>query len=152
MENLQGFELFEIKPQMVSRGKKSQRLARTDLIGASVQVAAEGGETNMHSHPHTDSIWIVLDGEATFYGAGPGGSDKVAAKMKKNSGLLLKRGTPYWFESSGTTPLVILHLTARDPNAKSENSRVNFRPRTRVGSEGAVVIEGEYFGEGKAGD
>lgn len=152
MENIQGFELFEIKPQLVSKGKKSQRLARTDLIGASVQVAAEGGETNMHSHPHTDSIWIVLDGEATFYGAGPGGSDKVAAKMKKNSGLLLKRGTPYWFESSGTTPLVILHLTARDPNAKSENSRVNFRPRTRVGSEGAVVIEGEYFGEGKAGD
>lgn len=149
MEELKGFEVFEIKPQIVSKGKKSQRLARTDMIGASVQVAAEGGETNMHSHPHTDSVWIVLEGEATFYGAGEGGSDKVAAKLQKHQGLLLKRATPYWFESSGATPLVILHLTARDPNAKSENSRVNFRPRTRVGSEGAVVVEGKFFGEEK---
>ena len=147
MENLKGFEPFDIKPQIVSQGKKAQRLARTDLIGASVQVAAKGGETNMHSHPHTDSVWLVLDGEATFYGAGEDGKDKVAAKMQKHQGLLLKRGTPYWFESSGATPLVILHLTARDPNSKSEKSRVDFRPRTRVGSEGAVVVEGKFFGQ-----
>jgi len=147
MENVKGFELFDINPQLVSRGKKSHRLARNDQLAVSVQVAADGGDTNMHSHPHTDSIWIVLDGEATFYGAGQGGSDKVAAKMKKNQGLLLKRGTPYWFESSGKTPLVIIHVAASDRNAINEKDRVDFRPRTRVGSEGAVVIEGKYFGQ-----
>ena len=42
MENLNGFELFDIKPEIVSQWKKSQRLARTGLIGASVQVAAKG--------------------------------------------------------------------------------------------------------------
>ena len=149
METLKGFEVFDIKPQMVSKGKVSQKLARSDLIGATVQVAAEGGDTNMHSHPHTDSIWIVLDGEATFYGAGEKGKDKVAAKMQKYQGLLLKRATPYWFESSGDSPLVILHLTARDPSSKDKKSRIDFRPRTRQGTEGAVVIEGQYFGTEK---
>lgn len=142
MENLKGFEIFEIKPQMVSKGKKSQRLARTDLIGATVQVVAEGGETNMHSHPYTDSVWIVLDGEATFYGEG----DQVAGKLTKYQGLLLQRGTPYWFEGTGATPLVILHLTARDPSGKNEGSRVNYAPRKRHGTEGAILVEGQYFG------
>ena len=99
----------------------------------------------MHSHPHTDSIWIVLDGEATFYAAAQGGSDRVAAKMKKNQGLLLKRGTPYWFESSGKTPLVIIHVAASD---RTEVSSWATRLQTTHGgsdSEGAVVIEGKYF-------
>jgi len=87
MENIQGFELFDINPQLVSRGKKSHRLARNDQLAVSVQVAADGGDTNMHSHPHTDSIWIVLDGEATFYAAAQGGGDRVAAKMKKIRGF-----------------------------------------------------------------
>jgi mannose-6-phosphate isomerase-like protein (cupin superfamily) len=136
MENARGFETFEINPQIVTKGKKSFKLARTDLIGATVQVVAQGGENNLHAHPATDSVWIVLDGEVTFYGEG----DKVVAKLERYQGLLIPRGTPYWFESSGEKPLVILHMTANDPNAKRE--RVNYTPRKQHTVE---IAEGKFF-------
>lgn len=136
MENTKGFETFEIKPQIVTKGKKSSKLVRTDLIGATVQVVADGGETNLHAHPATDSIWIVLDGEVTFYGEG----DQVVARMQKCQGLLIRRGTPYWFESSGNKPLVILHMTANDPNAKKD--RINYTPRKQHAVE---IAEGKFF-------
>ena len=136
MENARGFEIFEIKPQMVAKGKKSVKLARTDLIGATIQVVAEGGENNLHAHPATDSVWIVLDGEVTFYGEG----DKVVARLQRYQGLLISRGTPYWFESSSEKPLVILHMTANDPNDKRE--RINYTPRKQHTVE---IAEGKFF-------
>ena len=136
METVRGFETFKIKPEIVTKGKKSFKLARTDLIGATVQVVAEGGENNLHAHPATDSVWIILDGEVTFYGEG----DKVVARLQRYQGLLIPRGTPYWFESTGATPLVILHMTANDPNAKRE--RVNYTPRKQHAVE---IAEGKFF-------
>ena len=136
METAKGFQTFEIRPQMVAKGKKSQKLARTDLIGATVQVVSSGGENNLHAHPATDSVWIVLDGEVTFYGEG----DKVVAKMQRYQGLVIPRGTPYWFESSGEQPLVILHMTANDPNAVRD--RIDYTPRKRHTVE---IVEGRSF-------
>jgi mannose-6-phosphate isomerase-like protein (cupin superfamily) len=105
----QPFKVAKIQPQMVSRGKMGNSLFKTDILGATVQVVTEGGETNLHAHAGSDAAWLVLSGQATFYGKG----DTVVAKLDKNEMLLIPRGTPYWFESSSKEPLVILRFSSR---------------------------------------
>jgi mannose-6-phosphate isomerase-like protein (cupin superfamily) len=138
MEEPKDFEVFEIKPQIVAKGKKTTELVRTDLIRANVQVVTEGGENNLHAHTGMDAIWVVLQGEVTFYGQG----DKVVAKLKKHQGILIPRPNPYWFESSGDEPLVILHVMAYQPGATVK--RIDYTPRQELPRE---VVEGKYFGQ-----
>jgi mannose-6-phosphate isomerase-like protein (cupin superfamily) len=113
---------FEVSPQHLDTGKKVNLLVREGAVTFGLQVVATGGETNLHNHPNSDAIWLVLGGEATFYGEG----DKVLGKIGKNQGLFIPHGQPYWFESS--TPdkdnLVILRFGARvDP--ANPDSRVD---------------------------
>lgn len=138
MEQAKDFEIFEIKPQIVAKGKKTTELVRSDLIRANVQVVTDGGETNLHAHTGMDAIWVVLQGAATFYGQG----DKVVAKLDKHQGLLIPRPNPYWFESSGDEPLVILHVMAYQPGAVAK--RIDYTQRKELARE---VVEGKYFGQ-----
>jgi mannose-6-phosphate isomerase-like protein (cupin superfamily) len=103
------FKVAKIHPQMVSRGKKGTSLFRTDILGATVQVVTEGGETNLHAHAGSDATWLVVSGQASFYAKG----DKLVARLEKNEMLLIPRGTPYWFESSSKEPLVIMRFSSR---------------------------------------
>jgi mannose-6-phosphate isomerase-like protein (cupin superfamily) len=80
------FKVAKIHPQMVSRGKKGASLFRTDILGATVQVVTEGGETNLHAHAGSDATWLVVAGQATFYGEG----DKLVARLDKNEMLLIR--------------------------------------------------------------
>ena len=111
---------------------------RTDLIRANVQVVTDGGETNLHAHTGMDAIWVVLQGEATFYGQG----DKVVGKLKKHQAILIPRPNPYWFESSGAEPLVILHVMAYQPGAVAK--RIDYTQRKELPRE---MLEGKFFGQ-----
>src|SRR6185437_645185 len=94
---------FTVRPQLLETGKTSTPLIRNRTVSCGVQVVADGGETNLHSHSGADEIWYVLGGEATFYGEG----DKVVAKLGRNEGLLIPHGAAYWFESSAPDNLVL---------------------------------------------
>jgi quercetin dioxygenase-like cupin family protein len=127
----------QVRPPLVSRGKISERLARTDVLGIGVQVvSADGGETNLHSHPAFDSSWIVLDGRATFYSEG----DQVVAELGRNELVMIPAGTPYWFKSSSDKPLVLLHITARVPG--SAPGRVDYTPPIEKPRD---IIPGAHF-------
>jgi quercetin dioxygenase-like cupin family protein len=134
-------------------------LVRNHTVSCGVQVVAGGGETNLHAHSAADEIWYVLAGEATFYGEG----DKEVARLKKNQGLLIPHGAPYWFESSEPDNLVILRFGAKVPDA-GPDKRIDYGDRQFViqyGVEGGVqrqvaegmldrpvkVQEGKYFGD-----
>jgi mannose-6-phosphate isomerase-like protein (cupin superfamily) len=130
------FKVAKINPQMVSRGKKGQSLFRTDILGATVQVVTEGGETNLHAHAGSDATWLVVAGQATFYGEG----DKVVAKLDKNDMLLIPRGVPYWFESSSKEALVIMRFSARAQN--TPDKRIDYTERKPKPRE---VIPDTYF-------
>src|SRR5215212_4137662 len=83
--HLDGFNKFEIRPQLMEYGKKVSMGAKTDLISCSIQVIANGGETNMHAHGGNDAIWLVMQGKARFYTIGPDGNhDELAAELDKN--------------------------------------------------------------------
>ncbi len=130
------FKVAKIHPQMVSRGKKGSSLFRTDILGATVQVVTEGGETNLHAHAGSDATWLVLAGQATFYG----GTDKVVARLEKNEMLLIPRGTPYWFESSSQEPLVIMRFSARAQD--TVDRRIDYTERKEKPRD---VVPGAYF-------
>jgi mannose-6-phosphate isomerase-like protein (cupin superfamily) len=138
VEQLKGFEVFEIKPQIVAKGKKTTELVRSDLIRANVQVVADGGETNLHAHTGMDAIWVVLQGAATFYGKG----NEVVGKLEKHQGILIPRPNPYWFESSSDEPLVILHVMAYQPGAVAK--RIDYTARKELPRD---MVDGKFFGQ-----
>ena len=136
------FTVTKVRPPMVARGKISQSLARTPTLGMGVQVVApDGGETNLHSHPGVDSSWMVLDGEATFYTA----NDRVVGVLGKNEMIMIPAGAPYWFKATSENPLVILHVTARTPEAVGlSSSRKDFAPPIEKPRD---IIPGAFFGD-----
>ena len=52
---------------LLESGKVTTTLATTDILGCQVQVADLGGENVLHSHPAEDQVFVVLQGEATWY-------------------------------------------------------------------------------------
>ena len=122
---------FKYAPPPAEQGKTIVWLARTDRLIADVQVLMDGGETNLHSHSHLDGFWMVLSGRVRFYGEG----DTLIADLGKHEGVLLPRGTKYWFESVGAEPLEILQIEASDKaiitNQELMADRTDYTPPRR---------------------
>ncbi len=132
------FIRFEVHPPLVERGKKGQRLARTDILSVGVQSINQGGETNLHAHADQDAAWLVLNGEATFYTDG----DRVVAKVGKLEGLVIPRGTLYWFQSSSDENLIIMRFAAKHPEIEHQREDRG----ERVSRDITRIKPGEFFG------
>ncbi len=132
------FIRFEVHPPLVEQGKKGTRLARTDILSLGVQSINHGGETNLHSHADQDAAWFVLNGQATFYGEG----DRVVATLGRYEGLVIPRGTLYWFESSSDENLIVMRMAAKDPNVEPHRDNRG----DRVARDITKIKEGEFFG------
>lgn len=117
------YQVFQPQPVPITSGKSAQFLARTDIIGVSMQVIAQGGENNLHAHTASEEIWLVLEGEVTFHGEG----DRVLAKLGRNGGILIPHGAPYWFESTGSEPATILRFGAPVPGVEAR--RIDYTPQ-----------------------
>ena len=105
--------------------KEIAHLARTDTFKADVQRVTEEGANNMHAHTGNDGFWMVLEGEARFYGDG----DEVLAELGPDEGIVIPRGLKYWFESIGDEDLEILHVGSYDNRV--EDHRVDHADRDR---------------------
>ena len=129
-----------VRPQM-ERMKHVVTLARTDRMIANVQVLKEGGENNLHLHPNLDGFWMVLKGRVKFYGE----NDALLGEYGPHEGILIPRGTRYWFESSGDEPLEILQVEAFNIPLKTVQAvvadRVNYQA-VRKASTSVRVHEG----------
>ena len=101
---------FKYERPELDRPKKNVWMCRTDILLATVQVMTKGGETHLHHHKHLDGFWMVLTGHARFYGDG----DVLMADIGPNEGVLIPRGTNYWFEAVGSEPLELLSVEAAD--------------------------------------
>ena len=125
-------QTFKYETPEVERGKTIMWLCRTDRLIADVQILKEGGETNLHSHSHLDGFWFVLSGRVRFYGEG----DQVLGDLGKHEGILLPRGTKYWFESVGSEPLELLQIEASDKAIGTREElmadRTDYTPPTRT--------------------
>ena len=99
---------FKYESQTIEKSKKVSWLCKTDHLFAASQVIRQGGETNLHAHPSLDGFWFVLAGRARFY------SDEttIAFEAGQFEGVLVPRGTPYWFESVGDEQLEMIQVEA----------------------------------------
>ena len=138
------FQVAKVHPPLVKQGKISESLVRAGNLGIGVQVAAnDGGETNLHSHPNSDSAWMVLGGRAIFYTV----DDKVIAELGKYEMVSIPAGTPYWFDvadKDSDENLVILHITSKVPGVST--GRIDYSPRETGGENRIKVLEeGKFF-------
>lgn len=118
------YQLFSYKkPETLRGGKSIVQLAQSDIIRGRVQIVREGGENNLHSHKGMDGFWMVLRGRVKFYGPG----DELIAELSQHEGILLPRGTQYWFESSGDEDLELLQMAAFEKGVEVE--RVDMEPQ-----------------------
>jgi mannose-6-phosphate isomerase-like protein (cupin superfamily) len=118
------YQLFSYrKPETLKGGKAIIQLAESDIIRGRVQIVREGGENNLHSHKGMDGFWMVLRGRVKFYGPG----DELIAELSQHEGIMLPRGTEYWFESSGDEDLELLQMAAFEKGVKVE--RVDKAPQ-----------------------
>jgi mannose-6-phosphate isomerase-like protein (cupin superfamily) len=121
--NRQGLQKFTYaKPATQDRPKITVPLARSEVLGMGVQVAKEGGETNLHAHAAMESTWFVLKGRVRFYDT----DDHMFGEYGQYEGIGIPRAAPYWFESASDEDLEVLHITA--VNTLAKNTRLNFTP------------------------
>ena len=118
-----GLEKFTYAtPAHQDKPKITIPLARSEVLGVGIQVAKEGGDTNLHAHAATESMWLVLSGRVRFYDS----DDHLFGEYGPLEGIGIPRAAPYWFESASDDDLEILHITARNP--KANDRRLNFAP------------------------
>jgi mannose-6-phosphate isomerase-like protein (cupin superfamily) len=104
-----------VTPQS-EKAKTLTKLCRTDILFAAAQRINKGGETTLHSHAHLDGFWMVLKGQVRFYGE----RDRVLGTFGALEGILIPRGTQYWFETVGEDPAEILQVEASDRLMRTE--------------------------------
>ena len=74
--------------------KMHVKLVGTNHCRAAMQILVKGGDNNLHYHPNTDLIYMVLKGKVEFYGP----DDKLLGVYGENEGLLLPENSRYWFK------------------------------------------------------
>ena len=96
---------FQLRTQLPAAGRSDVPIAATERMSVILKSYAEGGENEIHAHPHEDHVFVVLQGQASFHG--PRDEFKVANPY---DGVVLPAGTFYRFVSSGDVPLVMLRV------------------------------------------
>ncbi len=97
-----------------------KRLARSELLSVLLHHWDEGGEVALHHHTDGDAVWVVVEGEVTFHGA----DDGILARAGRTQAVLVPRNTMYWFENSGSEPLVMYRISAKVGGISEKDDRV----------------------------
>jgi mannose-6-phosphate isomerase-like protein (cupin superfamily) len=103
-------QAFKYETPPADQPRKTVWLCRTEHLVGAVQMLMKGGEQALHSHAHLDGFWFVLKGRARFYSD----QDTVFAEVGPHEGVLVPRGTKYWFEAVKGEPLELLQVEASD--------------------------------------
>src|SRR5215831_12283183 len=98
---------FKLEAQLPQQGRTDTPVAASEKMWVVLKTYAADGENGLHAHPNEDHTFVVLQGEATFYG--PNGETRM---LGKNEGVLLPHGTFYWFKATSDEPLVMVRIGA----------------------------------------
>jgi mannose-6-phosphate isomerase-like protein (cupin superfamily) len=120
--------LFKLKAQLLDQGRTDTVLAATDSMSVRLKVYAEGGENELHAHPHEDHFFVVLAGAAEFHGP----SDETVV-VGKNEGIMMPKGNLYWFVATGGEPLVMLRVGSPNSTQQPKIDRIDAQGRPMAG-------------------
>ena len=79
--------MFRLHAQLLDQGRSNTVLAETDNMWATLKVYASGGENGLHTHPHEDHMFVVMQGSARFFGP-----NEETADLVKYQGIMLPAG------------------------------------------------------------
>jgi hypothetical protein len=71
---------FKLQAQLPKQGRTDTPLAASDKMWVVLKTYAADGENGLHAHPSEDHTFIVLQGEATFYG--PNGETRTLVMIR----------------------------------------------------------------------
>ena len=96
---------FKLEAQLPVEGRTNLPMASSENMWVVLKTYASGGENELHAHPNEDHTFFILQGSARFYG--PKGEEK---EIGAGEGVLLPRGTFYWFQTTSKEPMVMLRV------------------------------------------
>lgn len=119
-------KFFKMEALLPTQGREDIPMAKAGGMAVVLKTYAQAGENELHAHLNEDHTFLVLQGSAEFYG--PNNEKKT---IGVNEGVLIPRGTFYWFRSCGEAPLVMARVgSATAPGADTD---------LRVNSKGAYM-------------
>ena len=104
---------FHIRAKLPKEGRTNQVLGASRHMNVVLKTYASGGENELHAHSNEDHVFVVMQGQAVFYG--PRGEKREIAR---NDCVLLPANSLYWFHAKeDAEPLVLLRIGAAiDPD------------------------------------
>lgn len=126
---------FELKTPLLTSGRSQMPLARTDLVSVALNYYTPGRKNKLHSHPGEDHVFVVLDGEVTFYD-----KDDRSTVIKKGHGIMIPGDWCYCFQNTGAKDLAMLRFGAR--REKSAVARIESTGRTSEDATEYVHVDG----------
>ena len=111
----EGPTFFHLAAQLPKEGRTDTIFAASKVMTVILKTYAATGENELHRHPVEDHVFVVLEGEAEFYG--PNGETRRVAKY---DGVFVPDTAYYCFKAIGEEPLVMLRVGAKtDPNVEA---------------------------------
>ena len=140
-------KVITARTPLLSKGRTTDFVARTDVLAIAVKVYAEGGENTLHAHTTNDHLHFVLDGQATFYD-----EEGKTTVVNKNEGMFLPKGAYYYFQCTGPSNLVMISSYASVPGVTGEGRLgIDGKPLPGYSEENkhveGVPIPGKFYGD-----
>jgi mannose-6-phosphate isomerase-like protein (cupin superfamily) len=139
---------FALQAQLPTEGRTNIPMAASDSMWVVLKTYASGGENELHTHPNEDHTFVILQGKAKFYG--PAGEEKI---IGKDEGVLLPRGSFYWFHCCSEEPLVMVRVGAASGDAPTSErfKRIDIDGKTMEGDDPRnkqvpVVMSDAWYG------
>jgi mannose-6-phosphate isomerase-like protein (cupin superfamily) len=134
---------FKLKTPQITGGRSHIPLASTEHMSVGLNYYIPGRKNKLHTHPGEDHIFVVMDGQATFYN-----KEHQPIVLNKGEGIMLPENHYYYFQSTGDNPLALFRVSAKKGN-KPKVVRVDAEGNKRTEEEnGFVVVDGAAI-EGK---
>lgn len=102
-----GPTVFTLKTPALKQGRTNMPLAATQHLWIQLKCYASGGENSLHAHPHEDHLFVILQGEAVFYG-----KEGETARLRRNQGIMMPSGVMYRFHAASDENLILLRIGA----------------------------------------
>ena len=117
---------FKLRCRLPDTGRVDIPIAATDRLNLVLKAYASGGENTVHAHTAEDHAFVILQGEATFFGR-PG---DPTATIRKHEGILIPNGVFYKFKAGEGEQLVLLRVSAVLPGTSlDEDDTIDLKGR-----------------------
>jgi len=136
---------FKLKTPHITGGRSHIPLVKTDHMNVGLNYYTPGRKNRLHTHPGEDHIFLVVDGQATFYN-----KEHQATVLNKGEGIMLPENHYYYFASTGDQPLALFRVSAKKGN-NPKVVRVDTEGNRRTDEENEFIVvdgstvEGKYW-------